>query len=136
MAVESAILDRPVEGVPLPSFAHWLGVEMSREQKARPRPSTVHLPQRIEASLVGLFAPDLADAERGYHGLELARERIFLPVRTVDAHHLLSETDGSPCSQRGRKFPRQGRIHGFPLEITAPPPPGNREQRRRNSSRN
>src|SRR6516165_7435828 len=30
LAVESAILDRPVEGVPLPSFAHWLGVENGR----------------------------------------------------------------------------------------------------------
>ena len=35
---------RAVEGIAMPSFTHGLGVEVTREQKARTGPSTVHFP--------------------------------------------------------------------------------------------
>ena len=44
VAVEPAVLDRAIERIALPAFAHRLGVEMPGEEQARSRFAAVHLP--------------------------------------------------------------------------------------------
>ncbi len=90
MAVQPAVLDGAIERIALPAFADRLGVEVPGEQQVRAALAAVHFPQGVEAALVGLLTPDLADAEGLEPCLELAGERVFLAVRAVDPHHFLS----------------------------------------------
>ena len=103
VAEQSAVLDGAVERIAVPAFAHRLGIEMPGEQEVGAGLAAVDLPQGIETAFIGLFAPDLADAEGLEPRLQLARERVFLAVRAVDPHDLLGDAD--------RRFDGHGSLH-------------------------
>ena len=81
-------------GVSIPSFTHWLSIQMTCQKKPRTGSAAINLPKHIAPSAVDVFVPYVADIKRFEPFRQLQTERPLFANDTRRAYHLLNHVDG------------------------------------------